>query len=359
MNGDSIPDGNKVETASASVNDGNKTSRAAEGESLKTLESYVNSGSLYLIIDAIVHEDVAGFAAELMNEGLANSVPELASSEFTSEDAIPYVLKVSPRFWRFIIRDIWQQGDDDFQPSWGIFFELTDNTIPFNKVVEHWRRWYFVELPHTGKGAVEKPNFSDFNHKIRAVFRFFDPRLIDAFLDVSTDAEKASFFGVASRILMPKADGSAQVYDSPILTNKNDNIKPLDVSLKQPFTMNHEHLNALELRRLEQRIPVFREYLEKHFEDDFQKWKIKDRDVFIRNGLRNANSFGFLSERSAAGWLSLQLLYGADFSVKQPWAMNILKDKRHTVGSEDHADRLINLGFEHYSSLKEQEDINS
>ncbi|WP_086929580.1 DUF4123 domain-containing protein [Agarilytica rhodophyticola] len=321
------------------------------------LESLVKNGQLYTIIDAITHNDVAGFAAELIDEGLASTLPEIGASEFTSNDAIPYIVKISPRFWRFITREIWPpsknaETPEESLPSWGIFFELADNSLAFSSLVKHWRRWYFVDLPNnqqpTPQQKAETPH-------TRAVFRFFDPRLISAFLDVATVSEKITFFGPTARIFLPQGDGSANIYQAPEITPETSNIRPLNISEKTPFIMRPEHMQALELRRLEQRIPVFREYLEKHFEVEFQRWNIEDRELFIQSGLRKASDYGFLSERSAAGWLSLQLLYGFDFASSQPWAMNILKDPRHTVGNEDHADRLINAGFDNYQRIQAQQ----
>jgi len=300
----------------------------------EVLEACVEQGSLYAIIDAIAHDDVSGFAAELANQTAPNKtaqsspVPELGGSEFVTADAVPHLLKISPRFWRFLNRDIWQRGDQAPAPSWGLFLQLRDPDLAFSALVKHWRRWYQVILPDD----------------VQAVFRFFDPRLIDAFLDVSTQAEQAVFFGPVSHLLLPKADGSARIYKAPVPATPN--APNHNKSLNAPFVMRDAHLTALELRRLEQRIPAFRAYLETHFEDNFQHLQINDRDGFIREGLSHATEHGFFSEQSTLGWLSLQLLHGPDFATVQPWAIEILKQKQHTIGNEDRADRLINTGFD-------------
>ncbi|VAW63221.1 Predicted cell-wall-anchored protein SasA (LPXTG motif), partial [hydrothermal vent metagenome] len=308
----------------------------------EALEACVEQGSLYVIVDAIAHNDVSGFAAELVSDSASESasestsestsevtcsspVPDLNVSELVTEDAVPHLLKVSARFWRFLNRDIWQQGDDAPAPDWGLFLQLRDPELAFSVLLEHWRRWYRVELPD----------------QMPAVFRFFDPRLIDAFLDVSSPAEQAVFFGPVCRLLLPQADGSARIYNAPVLADTHNT-----PGRNRLFIMRDKHLKAMELRRLEQRIPAFRAYLEKHFEDDFQYLQITDRDRFIREGLGRATEHGFFSEQATLGWLSLQLLHGPDFATTQPWAIDILNEKRHTLGNEDRADRLINAGFD-------------
>lgn len=296
----------------------------------EALEACVEQGSLYAIIDAIAHDDVSGFAAELANQtaphetAQSSPVPKLGGSEFVTEDAVPHLVKISPRFWRFLKRDIWQQDDKAPAPSWGLFLQLRDPNLEFSALVKHWRRWYQVELPD----------------KMQAVFRFFDARLIDAFLDVSSDAEKAAFFGPVSRLLLPQTNGSARIYNAPVLD------AAVPATPNTPFIMRDAHLTAMELRRLEQRIPAFQAYLETHFEDNFQHLQVNDRARFIRDGLSRATEQGFFSEQSTVGWLSLELLHGPDFATVQPWAMAILKEKRHTHGNEDRADRLINTGFD-------------
>ncbi|HED35102.1 MAG TPA: DUF4123 domain-containing protein [Gammaproteobacteria bacterium] len=309
----------------------------------EALEACVEQGSLYAIVDAIAHNDVSGFAAELASESASEStsevtrsspVPDLNASELVTEDAVPHLLKVSPRFWRFLNRDIWQQGDDAPAPDWGLFLQLRDPELAFSVLLKHWRRWYRVELPD----------------QMSVVFRFFDPRLTDAFLDVSSPVEQAVFFGPVSRLLLPQADGSARIYHAPVLANTHNT-----PSRNRLFIMRDEHLKALELRRLEQRIPAFRDYLESHFEDDFQHLQITDRDRFIRKGLGLATEYGFFSEQATVGWLSLQLLHGPDFATTQPWAIDILNEKRHTLGNEDRADRLINAGFDRAVSRDREE----
>jgi uncharacterized protein DUF4123 len=369
----------------------------------EALDACVAQGSLYAIIDAIAHDDVSGFAAELASQATATEaapnatehnetvpneieqsspVPELGASELVTSDAVPHLLKISPRFWRFLKRDIWQQSEKAAAPSWGLFFQLNDPNLAFSDLVKHWRYWYQVELPNN--------NSQDDNlDNIKSVFRFYDPRLIDAFLDVSNDAEKTAFFGPVSRLLLPQADGSARIYKAPELDVPKPNVPKLNApkfeaakleapvlyaavlpdthpaslptipehnkNLKPPFIMRDVHMTAMELRRLEQRIPAYREYLDTHFDDEFKHFQITDRNTFIRHGLRHATQHGFFSEQATLGWLSLQLLHGPDFATSQPWAVNILKEKQHTIGDEDRADRLINTGFDKATDKNKKE----
>ena len=309
---------------------------------IDTLIALVEREQLFCIIDGIAHPDVAGFAAERIHQGQASAVPELGSSEYLSCDAVPYLVRLSPRFWRFLTTQVWLC--DDHVPRWGFFFEVDDAHMTFDTLVEHFRYWYRVELPAMGDLAF-LPTEETAKTNIPAVFRFFDPRLIDAFLQVSNGMERTHFWGPIKYLVFPQACHSTHVLFSPI---KDSEERKNTVKTKKDdvFVMRQEHLRALELRRLECRIPEFKTYLEKYFEDRFEYLHIEDRHMFIQQGLSQATKYHFFSERSALGWLSLQLLHGPNFINEKSWALNIMNDKRHTVGNEDRATRLINMGFE-------------
>ncbi len=301
------------------------------------LEKRISERRLYAIVDAIAHDDVAGFAAELIDKGEGSAIPDLNASGLVTEDSVPYVVRMSDRFWRFLTNEIWPQNNKDAgKPSWGFFFETSDQDLNFTALVEHWRAWYFVRLPQ--RLSPHNPH-----EDIRAVFRYFDPRLTDAFLEAANAMEAAAFFGPLSHLLLPQSDGCARIYRAPILS---DEPQASSVRLRREFTMRKAHIEALEIRRLEQRLPEFLAYLEKHFEDDFQRRQINDRQQFVRAGLQQATKYSFLSERACVGWLSLQLLHGLEFAKEQAWAINILNDKQHTIGTEDRVDRLIGTGFD-------------
>ena len=307
----------------------------------KALITLVEREQLFCIIDGIAHPDVAGFAEERIRQGQASSVPELGNSEYLSCDAVPYLVRLSPRFWRFLTTEIWP-CDGRNLPRWGFFFEVDDAHMPFDILVEHFRYWYRVELPVADDPV---PTERTIKENIPAVFRFFDPRLVDAFLSVSNERERVAFWGPIKNMLLPQADHVTQVMVSPI-KKLEDRHRAIKMRKNAVFVMRHEHLTALELRRLECRIPEFQTYLEKHFEERFEYLHVEDRKAFIRKGLRQATEYHFFSERSALGWLSLQLLHGPNFIHEKPWALKIINDKRHTVGHEDRATRLINMGFE-------------
>lgn len=310
---------------------------------VKTLITLVEREQLFCIIDGIAHPDVAGFAQERIRQGQASALPKLNNNAYLSSDAVPYVVRLYPRFWRFLTTEVWP-CDDEGLPCWGFFFEVDDAQMPFDILTEHFRYWYRVELPATGDLAFA-PTQETAKANVPAVFRFFDPRLIDAFLHVSNELERAAFWGPVKHILLPRVEHSTHVIFSPIkkIEDRKNTIKR---EKNTAFVMRHEHLTALELRRLECRIPEFQTYLEKYFEDRFEYLQIEDRDAFIRKGLRQATKYHFFSERSALGWLSLQLLHGPNFINEKPWALKIMNDKRHTIGHEDRATRLINMGFE-------------
>ena len=295
----------------------------------------LETGALYAILDGAAHGDIAGYAAELAAEGWAAPLVDLAAHPLASADCVPHALRISPRVWRFLKREVWAPGPDAAPPAWGVFFELAQPT-PFAEVAAHWRRWLFVEAPlrREAQGALDDATAE------RVVFRFWDARLVEAFVAACHAEERAAFFGPAARLLLPQADGSVAPLERP-----NGPVSPATATKEQLFRMQADHMTALELRRLELRSLAFRAYLEKHFESGFAKYGIEDRDAFIRAGLREAAERGFFSERAAAGWLSLQLLHGLDFAGRTSRARQILAEPEHTIGAEDRAGRLIRDGF--------------
>lgn len=293
---------------------------------------------VYALIDGVCHNDVAGYAAECEARGEAAPVVDLSAHPHVSPDAVPHMVQVSPRFAGFLTREVWATGGEGAAPAWGLLFE-PHPSIGLSDLIAHWRRWYHVLAPVVidGEATLEK-----------MIFRFWDARLIGAFLEVATAEERAAFFGPVARILLPQADGS-------MVPVEGEAAPCCGLHPDTPFTMRPEHMTALEVRRLELRLPAFRAYLEKHFEDGMLRHAGEDRDGFIRAGLKQAGEHGFLSERSAVGWLSLQVLHGPDFDTVAPWARDILAQPERTIGTTDRQDRLIDAGFAAAQPSKEKE----
>lgn len=315
-----------------------------------TLSELAAQGELYCIIDTLAHPETSSFIAEMADEelpeeqrGWAAPVPDLDVSEFLSEDSVPYVIKPTPRMWRFIMNEIWLD-DEEITPDWGFFLRIKDRSIPSTTLVKHWRQWYLVTLPvHVTPTEQTPENIGQAG--TRAVFRFYDPRLTPAFMGACTPDELAAFFGPCADIILPTDAHAARPYTAPQAAATKE--------LTFPLTLRKEHMKALERQQLEQRAPEFLAYLEKHFEPEITNWGIKDRKGFVKEGIRGAVRHNFLSERGVIAWLTLQLLFGPNFAVDQAWAKAILSGQSaSTIGSDGLAETLVKTGFQQLAQKK-------
>ena len=148
--------------------------------SLDRLQAHAEAGRLYAVLDACDAEWVPPLV-DGMGEEHAVSLYR-GDPEETFWAVAPYLVSVDPALLRWITEHAALQDD-----AWGILL-LADVSLP--ELRRHLRSFLRVLAPNG------EPMY----------FRFYDPRLLPAFLATCTSDELARFFGAASAFIVPAED---------------------------------------------------------------------------------------------------------------------------------------------------------
>ena len=109
----------------------------------------------------------------------------------TMAEVAPYLVELQPyaRFTWWLLEKGWGN-------SWGVFLHAP---VKMDRLQAHFRRLVMAQLPN-GK---------------MAYFRFYDPRVLRAYLPTCTPAEKEMMFGPVERFIVePEDGGEAMVFEA-------------------------------------------------------------------------------------------------------------------------------------------------
>jgi hypothetical protein len=146
-------------------------------------------------------------------------------------------------------------------------------------------------------------------------FRYYDPRVMRAFLPIATAAQRAALFAVPTEIIVESEDSStAIVYrrattGAPVLRRLR--ISPEQIAL----------LAASTERGFEQRAAAF---LREHF-DDVRALEPHALDTFVRTQLTRARLYRLETEHELVTYLVAAWMLGSDFDERLPPARASLR----------------------------------
>jgi pSer/pThr/pTyr-binding forkhead associated (FHA) protein len=146
-------------------------------------------GTTYALFDAA--RDPAALAAVRTSGELSYSLYDGAEGD-QLEEVAPHLVQLRPRS-RLLERMVRR----DWGKSW---FCLLGSTADFPALRRHLRRFLMIEDEATGK---------------KMYFRFYDPRVLRAFLPTCTATDIAEFFGPVSWFLVESDDKASAVLFSP------------------------------------------------------------------------------------------------------------------------------------------------
>jgi len=169
-----------------------------------TVRQWAAAGNLWAILDATDAPSVLQTVAEL---GPARAISLYRGRAEEDLEAIaPYVVHVDPGTFAWITETLWAE-------PWGIFAVATTT---LEELRLHFRRFLMVESPQ-GEDWY---------------FRFYDPRILPRFLEVSTPEERSTFYGPVRafgvtdqasygvRVLTPEQVGSSPSRTQPIVVRR-------------------------------------------------------------------------------------------------------------------------------------------
>ncbi|MFO0758084.1 MAG: DUF4123 domain-containing protein [Byssovorax sp.] len=158
-------------------------------EALPILQAEAASGDLVAVLDSAKDARIVELlrAAVEEQQSLYDGLPGEVMS-----DVAPYVVRLpqGSRLLASLVGEGWGK-------RWGIY-AVCD--LPFKEIRRHFRRFLMVHDEETAE---------------RMYFRFYDPRVLAAFLDAATPAQKKTLFGEISAFLVETKDRKVRRLDRP------------------------------------------------------------------------------------------------------------------------------------------------
>ncbi len=166
----------------------------------ETLESLVKRAEegkqIYAIVDSCDEPRIPVVVAKIGCDRAASLYSGSAAIEYAS--IAPYIIAVDGDWIRWI-------GSELAGTPWGFFF-IVDASHDFAEIRRHWKRFLKVEVPDGRK----------------LYFRFYDPRVLEPFLEASTAKELERFLGPIEEVILLRSDSEASVYRrGPSLFKRN------------------------------------------------------------------------------------------------------------------------------------------
>ncbi len=212
--------------------------------------------------------------------------------------------------------------------SWGVVFASRE---PFGNLLEHFQRFVLARRQF---GEDQDVFF----------FRFYDPRVLRAYLPTCTESEIGLLFGPVRRFYVESEGG-----DAVLVFDRQERSARSDVSDAAP-TSQTDSANAdkqpdpsgdqqpILLVRQEQ-VATFREYLVRDFEDHAmldlrdafpnKTEPMSDAELraFVQTGRERAARYRVRTERGVTAYLRYMAKYGDNFDKKYAGAKEILENK--------------------------------
>lgn len=160
------------------------------------------------------------------------------------------------------------------------------------------------------------------------IFRFYDPRVLHAYLSSADMSEAGAFFGPSDSFFAESEDG----FECVIYSLLHEEAKFVDHQFDSPSGKNvvvhPERIEKLnEASESVQRHRVF-EYVRSHPSLDFSKMEKDSIDAFVGSGIEKAADYGIFEEDLTRCFIGFMLEYGEGFDedARSPWAHSILQN---------------------------------
>lgn len=149
--------------------------------------AWADSGELFAILDACDTPSVVAKVHELGDERAVSLYRGMAEEVF--ESIAPYLVAVDAAMFDWIVDTLWSE-------PWGVFVQ---STVELNALRTHFRKFLIVESP-VGENWY---------------FRYYDPRVLVAYLSTCTDAELGHFFGPVDGLALVDENSTAVARMAP------------------------------------------------------------------------------------------------------------------------------------------------
>lgn len=266
---------------------------------------FLSHNAVFLLADATFNRDVLAIAEYQSPENLEINRLYWGEMGRLHASVSPYLIKAHSQNWPQLATDICSQ------PKWGIAWVLEGQMMAYtpeqqlHKLMQHIRSWTLIAEHDSGSEE-------------SALLRLWDPEVLTSLLSASSDDEITAFFGPASSLVLIDESGCYRHNWPKAGFSSNQR-------LDAPRRLSSTQYLALDNHNRVRRQREFVSHLHRHHPDT-KHWSEPQLHDFIEAGTNRAQEYGFLGKQQQIKWLTLAVLFGADFD-QQPWAKDLLLAK--------------------------------
>ena len=279
-----------------------------EPTTLDQLRRFATGGYLYALMDS-TDQILVPYQAKQLGPTKAMSLFSGTAKEQYWQVA-PYLFHVDPALLDWIIAKLWKE-------PWGIF---VITKAKFEDLRVHLKKFLLAQLPD---GKVW-------------YFRYYDPRILKAYLPVCDLWELQKFFGPVRAFAIA---GGEQ--EKPTMV-QGLNVPPHQPSVQLEATVwwriRSEHRVAFKKAALDNFIGRVAEHVQKVFPEQCEKLGQEGVRIKIAHCIKQAATYGIVNEPDVSNYIDLAFAFGRNFDGddKQAWAGRILRSDKASASSKVH-----------------------
>jgi len=269
------------------------------------LASLADSGYVFAIVDSCSNGSSPGQKIRELGEGRAVSLVRGTSMEEYYAVA-PYLVNVDRQLMEWISAH-WDE-------SWGVYVVTKANR---EEVAGHLHRFLLVLLPD---------NYKWF-------FRYYDPRILQAYLATCASTELQEFFGpVRAFAIADTKEQRALLFEHTSAPGEDfRSCKPHASGL---WPIRLEQFHALSKASKEYFVQQVAAHVREFFPEVCSRMSQSELEQFIHHGMARAALYGINAEQHACQYVDPMFGFGPNFDQEHRWAAEILTDRSISLSSE-------------------------
>lgn len=278
-------------------------------------QQQLDGQGLFMFAEAAINEAVPGLA-EKWGGSLEQTRLYWGETGKLHSTISPYLIPVHRQNWPELQRLV------THQPGWGLMFQLDWFMLAYTPLQQlqallaHLRQWSWIATPEDET----------------AILRLSDWLVIKPLLTASSPNETTALFGPIAKVIAGSPEGG---WDYLQLVERVEH----DLAGRSPQQLSPTQwtvLNSLSDRVAHEE---YIEHIQKHHQN-VQGWASEQLLSFVKNGEKEAISYGFMSQQDIIRFLSLKLEMPTDF-MDLPWARKIMAESAELIGQLNRMDRLF------------------
>jgi Domain of unknown function (DUF4123) len=271
------------------------------------LGQLADGGHLFAVIDACgCHQGVMEKACH--EPGPSKAICLFQGTYMAGYDAVaPYLFSVERRLLEWIENNLEKE-------SWGIFVLAKASLM---ELQGHMRRFLLALLPDQHKWF----------------FRYYDPRILRAYLPTCNAAELHMFFGPI-RGFAARSPGAEKIF---LFEQSTSAAEQVDANRLHPsglWFIRPEQFHALSKASKEHFVQQMAAHVREFFPEACSRMSQSEFEQRIHHGMAKAALHGITAEQHVCRYLDLMFALGPNFDQEHRWAADVLTDRSIGLSSE-------------------------